>query len=414
MNGRQVNLKWFFWILGGTLFLAGLPGWYDRFTNGLLHVNFGTVVPWGLWEAGYIYFVGLSAGSFLISSLVYVFHVHRFESIGRVAVFTAVVTLILALLMVGAGLGHLERFWHVLVYGNFRSPMAVIIWLYSAYLLLLLAELWFLYRTDFVLGAAEPGWRSRVYRVLSLGSRDLSEAAQVRDRRVVRVLATIGVPLAIMFHGGVGTLFGVVAARPMWNTGLFPILFLVSALTSGAALLAVVVTIFQDGWRRNRDTVLELGRLMLGLLLIEILFQISEILIAFYSDIPGHTEGLRLMIGGPYWWVFWGLQVGVGTLIPVLLLSLPTRFNPRLVSLAGLCIAAGFVGVRLNIVIPGLATEEIPGISEAIASHRMTTDYFPSLTEWLVAAGIVGFGLLLFGIGELLLPKGKETHHVPA
>lgn len=414
MNGRQVKLKWFFWLLGGLLFAAGIPGWYDRFTHGLLNVNFGTVVPWGLWEAGYIYFVGLSAGSFLISSLVYVFHIHRFESIGRTAVFTAIVTLVLALLMVGSGLGHLERFWHVFVYGNFRSPMAIIIWLYSAYLLLLLSELWFLYRYDFVAGAIGTGWRAKVYRILSLGSRDLSESSRVRDRNAVRVLATIGVPLAIMFHGGVGTLFGVVKARPMWNTGLFPILFLVSALTSGAALLTVVVTIFQDGWRRNRETILALARLMLGLLLLEVLFQISEFLIAFYSDIPGHTEGLRLMVGGPYWWVFWGVQVLLGTMVPLLLLVLPTRFDPRLVSLAGLCIAVGFVGVRLNIVIPGLATEEIPGLSEAIASRRLTTDYFPSLTEWLVAAGIVGFGLLFFGIGDLVLPREKEISHVSA
>jgi molybdopterin-containing oxidoreductase family membrane subunit len=376
-------------------------------------VNFGTVVPWGLWEAGYIYFIGLSAGSFLISSLVYVFNMKRFERIGRLAVFTAVVTLLLALLLIWAGLGHMFRAWHVLMFANFQSPMAVIIWLYTTYFALLVTELWFLLRADLVVGAGGPGTKGRAYRLLSLGSRDVSARTVVRDRRVVKVLATIGVPLAVMFHGGVGTLFGVVAARPHWHSGMFPILFLLSALASGGALLTVIAAIFQGGWRENRDTVLALGQMVLGLMLLDVLFQVSEMMVAFYGAIPGHIAGFKLAIAGPFWWVFWWWQLVLGTAIPLLLLILPTRKDPRWVSLAGLLIALGFLGVRLNIVIPGLATEEIRGLSQAIASARMTTLYVPSMTEWLLTIGVVGLGLLLFGFGELLLPKEhEEAAHV--
>lgn len=409
------GLKRLFWISGAVLFAAGLVGWYDRLANGHLNANYGSVVTWGLWVAAYIYFIGLSAGSFLISSLVYVFNMKRFERIGRLAVFTAVVTLFLALLAIWADIGHMLRAWHVLVYANFKSPMAWMIWLYSAYFVLLVAELWFLLRRDLVAGSGAPGPKGAIYRLLSLGSRDESEASAERDRRVVRVLATIGVPVAIMFHGGVGALFGVVAARPHWHSGMFPILFLLSALVSGGALLTVIAAIFQDGWRANRDTVLALGQMVLGLLLLDVLFQISELLVAFYGGIPGHTQGFRLAIGGPFWWVFWWWQLVLGTAIPLLLLILPTRKDPRWVSLAGLLIAAGFLGVRLNIVIPGLAAEEIRGISQAIASARMTTHYVPSATEWLVTLGVVGLGLLLFGFGELLLPKEhEEAGHVRA
>jgi molybdopterin-containing oxidoreductase family membrane subunit len=408
-------LKRIFWISGMVLFTVGLVGWFDRFAYGHLHANYGNIVTWGLWVAVYIYFIGLSAGSFLISSLVYVFNVKRFEQIGRLAVFTAVVTLLLALLSIWADLGHMFRAWHVIVYANFKSPMAWMIWLYSSYFVLLVIELWFLLRADLVVGASAPGWRGRVYRLLSLGSQDLTEVALARDRRVVRRLATIGVPVAIMFHGGVGALFGVVAARPHWHSGMFPILFLLSALVSGGALLTVITAIFQDGWRRNRDTVLALGRLVLGVLLLDVLFQFSEFLVAFYGGIPSHIQGLKLVIGGPFWWVFWVWQLAVGTVVPVLLLTLRTQQDPRWVSLAGFLIAAGFLGVRLNIVIPGLAVEEVRGLSQAIASARMTTNYFPSVTEWLLVLGLVGLGLLLFGFGELLLPKeSQETSHVRA
>ncbi|MBI3780161.1 MAG: polysulfide reductase NrfD, partial [candidate division NC10 bacterium] len=377
----ESRLKQLFWISGAVFFTVGLGGWYDRFAHGLLNVNLGSIVPWGLWEAGYIYFIGLSAGSFLISSLVYVFNVKRFERIGRLAVFTAVVTLLLALLLVWAGLGHMFRFWHVLGYANFKSPMAVIIWLYSTYFLLLVVELWFLLRRDLVVGASLPGLKGAFYRLLSLGSRDRSDRSAVRDRRVVRVLAVIGVPLAIMFHGGVGALFGVLAARPHWHTGMFPILFLLSALVSGGALLTVIAAIFQDGWRQNRETVISLGQMVMSLLLLDLIFLISEMLVSFYGGVPGHLAAQKLIISGPFWWVFWWWQMVLGTLIPVLLLVFPTRKDPRWVSLAGLLIAAGFLGVRLNIVIPGLAAEEIAGLSKVIASPRMTTYYVPSATE---------------------------------
>jgi molybdopterin-containing oxidoreductase family membrane subunit len=78
------------------------------------------------------------------------------------------------------------------------------------------------------------------------------------------------------------------------------------------------------------------------------------------------------------------------------------------VSAAGLLIAAGFLGVRLNIVVPGLAAEEIRGLSTAFASARMTTHYVPSASEWLLTFGVVGLGLLLFGLGEWLMPKETE------
>lgn len=402
-------LKSAFWAVGIILILIGSWAWIDRFLNADKNANYGSIVPWGLWVAAYIYFIGLSAGSFLVSSLVYVFNIKRFESIGRLALYSAVVTLLLALLSISADLGHPFRAWHVLVYPNFRSPMAWMIWLYSAYFILLMLELWFVLRHDLVVGSRRPGWRGRLYSILVFGSNDDSPATRASDRQVVRVLATIGVPLAVMFHGGVGSLFGVVSSRPAWHGGLFPILFLVSALVSGGALLVLVSAIFQDGLRRNRQVVLDLAGLVLALLAFDLLLQVSETLVGFYGNEPDRVENLRLIYSGPYWWVFWVWQLAIGTLVPIALLASPwTRRNPVAAALACGLIAIGFLAVRLNIVIPGLADEQLEGITEAFNSTRISTDYVPSLMEFTFTAGIIGIGLVLFGLGEWLLPRSQE------
>lgn len=408
-------LKPMFLASGAALFLFGLYGWSARITDGIGTVRFGSVVTWGLWVAVYIYFIGLSAGAFLVSSLVYVFRVKRFEAIGPTALFTAVVTLLMALLVTWADIGHMERAWHVYAYANFGSPMAWMLFLYTLYFAIVAYELWLVNRVHMARGRDEAGIRGRMHRFLTVFSKDVSDESERRDARRVRVLATVGVPVAILFHGGVGALFGVVAARPGWNSGLFPVMFLISALVSGGALLIVVTSVFQDGWVRHRETVVALGQLVLALLVVDVLFQASEMLVASYSSIPGHTEPLELIVGGPYWWVFWLWQVGLGTLVPIVLLSAPTRRNARWVSLAGLAVALGFIGVRLNIVIPVMATEEIRGLTEAVDSIRVSSHYSPSLSEWALGSGVVGFGLLMFALGEYFLPrrsKDTEVDHV--
>lgn len=405
-----MKLKALIWILGISFLAVGSVGVYDRLFFGHVNANYGSVVTWGLWVALYIYFIGLSAGSFLLSSLVYVFGFKQFERIGRLSVFTALLTLICALLAIWVDLGHMPRAWHVLVYPHFSSPMAWMIWLYSAYMTLLFAEFWLLMRYDFVLGKKLPGWRGLACRILSLGSSDQDPASEKRDRKIVKVLAAIGIPLAIAFHGGVGTLFGVVAARPFWHSGMFPILFLLGALVSGGALLIIASSVFQEGLKHHAQTVISLSKYVFALLLLDVLFQIAEMLVVMRGGIPGHTEGFLTMMTGPHAWVYWVFQVGMGIAFPLFIFSNPsTRNSPRWIIGASSAIVLSFVAVRLNIVIPGLAMEQIHGLEEAFHSQRVALDYLPSMSEWLMGLAITGFGFTLFALGDAFIPL---SHHL--
>ncbi len=410
MSNSMQKLAWVIAIVG---FLVGLVGLFQRLTLGHAATNYGSYIPWGLWVAAYIYFIGLSAGAFLLSALVYVFQIKQLNPIGKLALFTALVTLAAAMFSIWLDIGHPERAWKLLLNTNFGSMMGWMAWLYSAYFILLVVELWFAMRADLAACAAEPGFKGKLCNFLAFGRKDTSETAAEKDMKVLQVLGAIGVPLAVAFHGGVGALFGVVGARPFWNSGLTPITFLVGALVSGGALLVFVTAIWgpDRGSPAHRKLVTFLGQIVLGLLLFDLLLEWAEYSTSLYAAIPSHAESLRLVLFGTYWWAFWIVHLVIGSVIPLLLLVF-ARKNVAAVATAGALIAITFLTVRLNIVIPALAVEELEGLKRAFTGPGLSFNYFPSSMEWLFFVWTVSLAGLLFLIGYSLLPLVRQPKEV--
>ncbi|RME51308.1 MAG: molybdopterin oxidoreductase [Caldilineae bacterium] len=410
MNKNMQRVAWAIAIIG---FVVGLIGLYQRLATGHTATNYGSYVPWGLWVAAYIYFIGLSAGAFLLSALVYVFRVKLLKPVGKLALFTALVTLAAAMFSIWMDLGHPERAWRLILKTNFGSMMGWMAWLYSAYFVLLLVELWFAMRADLVACAGEPGFKGKLCNFLTFGRKDASSEAVEKDMNTLRILGSIGVPLAVAFHGGVGALFGVVGARPYWNSGLTPISFLVGALASGGALLAFIAAVWgpNRGTEQHKKLVVFLGQIVLGLLLFDLLLEWAEYSINLYTSIPAHAESLRLVLFGQYWWVFWIVHLLLGAVLPILLLVFSGK-NVASVATAGALIAITFISVRLNIVIPALAVEELEGLKNAFAGPGLSFDYFPSTAEWLFFIWTVSLAGLLFLIGYSLLPLVTQQKEV--
>ena len=117
----------------------------------------------------------------------------------------------------------------------------------------------------------------------------------------------------------------------------------------------------------------------------------------------GHEYDLLMRIlFGEFGWAFWGLHVGLGTLLPLALLTLWGN-RAGAVGLAGLLIAVTFMTVRLNIVIPGLLDPHLRGLQNAFLDHRLVFWYVPSWFEWQVTMFIVAFGSALY-LGYHFLP----------
>jgi Ni/Fe-hydrogenase subunit HybB-like protein len=364
-------------------------------------------VPWGLWVAGYIFFLGLSAGSFLLSTLVYVFGVKRLEPAGPLALVQALACLVLGGFLIVMDLGHPERVYKVLTSWNPTSVMAWMGIFYGLYVAIVLVELYLALRTRLI----ERATSSRLYRWLALGSRRLDEASRVRDRRWLKVLGAVGIPVAVVVRGGVGTIFAVAKARPSWFSGLFPIVFLVSALASGGALLTFVMAATSRlAPDRKAPLVRDLARMSFGILCFDLLLLTSEVLVTFYGNVPHEATGWRLTLFGPYWWVFWFVQLGLGFLVPALLLSLPrTRSSTSALGTAGLLMVLGVAGARLNLVIPAQIQPAFDALPRAYHHVRWAPGYTPNAVEWGVLAGTVALGGWLFLAARRFLPLEETT-----
>ncbi len=401
----QSRLEKILWYVVTIFFIIGLVGLYDRLVNGHLHADYGSYIPWGLWVAGYIYLIGLSAGAFLMSTLVYVFQIKALEKIGKLALLTALATLVGALLTIWFDLGHMGRVWRMILRTNFGSVMGWMAWLYGLYFILLTIEFWFAMRADMVMWKDEPGIRGALCRFLIFGKDDVSIEAIEKDKNRLRILGSIGIPLAVAFHGSVGAIFGVVGARPYWNSGLTPIIFLVGALLSGGALLAFIVATFgpDRGSEEHARIIRIIGGIILALLAFDVLLEYAEVTIGLWNAVPTEAEALKLVLFGPYWWVFWFIHLGLGVVLPGLLLIFG-RKNVAAIRWAGAAIAITFISVRLNIVLPGLAIPELEGLKYAFHGPGLNFDYFPSLMEWAVFLFTCSVAALIFLIGKNLLP----------
>jgi molybdopterin-containing oxidoreductase family membrane subunit len=383
-----------------------------KFLNGPIDEGTTQLVTWGIWVSGYIFFLGLSAGSFLISTLIYVFGVKQLEEAGPAALVQASGCLLLGGALIVLDAGHPERIYMVLLYFNPTSVMAWMGLFYNVYIAIVVAEIYLVMRPGFVKNVQSGKRPTWLYRLLSLGSTRLDRESFLRDRKWLMILGILGIPAAVIVHGGVGTIFAVAKARPNWLGGLFPLLFIVSALTSGGALLTFLTAAFGKMPReRKLKLVSSLAQLTIGFLLLDALIMFADILTTSYTAIPSGSSTDNLVLVGPYKWIFWGVQVAMGLVIPVFLVASPgTRNSLGWLGLAGLLVVIGMLGARLTLVIPPQITP-LFDISLGAYNHiRYAYGYFPSTSDLLVMLGIFAIGIWMMLGARRYLPLDVEIH----
>ncbi|MBI5304751.1 MAG: polysulfide reductase NrfD [Chloroflexi bacterium] len=375
-------LKRLLYVASTVAIVAGLWGLSERLMFGHESAAYGSYVVWGFWVAMYLFFVGIAAGAFIVATLDYVFNVALFKGTGRLALYLTLITLGAGLLHIWFDLGHLERIWKVYLQGSANSVMAQIVWGYTTFGLLSLIALILTFRP------AQAKW--------------------------LKVLMAIGIPLAIFLSGAVGALMGVQAARAFWHVGLFPVQFPFFALASGAAVMMGALGLFGDPKdARLPQQLWVLAVASIALQIIKLYFLWADFSQSLYGGVPQNVAAVNEVMFGQYWWGFWILQIGIGSLLPLIVLLLPGMARrPQMVGWIGVCLLIGFAVARANIVFPALTVPELDALISAFQDSRLQFAYFPSVMEWALSAGIIGLATAAFLVGYdrlPLAPRGSEA-----
>ena len=192
-------------------------------------------LQWSMLIVLYPFITGLVAGAFILASLERVFRVEAVKPTYRLALLTALAFLLDAPLPLQLHLGHPERSPEMYFTPHTTSAMAMFGYVYLWYLMAVLVfEIWLDYRRDIVLLSQQSKGLLRViYKIMTLGSSNISERSLRIDDKVGWIVTLIGIPSAFLLHGYVGFIFGSIKANPWWSSPLMPVVFIFSAMVSG-------------------------------------------------------------------------------------------------------------------------------------------------------------------------------------
>ncbi len=372
---------------------------------------------WGLLIVVYPYLTGLVAGAFILASLERVFNVKVLQPVYRLSLLTALAFLFVAPIPLLSHLGHPERALEMFLTPHTESAMAMFGFVYAWYLMVvLLLEIWFDYRRAIIEWANESkGIKRLFYKVLSLGTNDVTERALQFDEKVGRTITLIGIPSAFLLHGYVGFIFGSVKANPWWSSVLMPIVFLFSAIVSGIAIVLIIYMVSSMlRWRRIEMNCLnKLGELLLYAILVDFSLELLDFVHRLYES-EESIHILSEMISSRLFISLIVSQILLGTVGPLILLAwarfgrLPDEMRRITYLIAALLVQVGIFSTRWNVVIGGqLFSKSLRGLTVYKLDLMGREGLFMS-----IALLILPF-IILFILTKILPPWDKNETIVP-
>jgi molybdopterin-containing oxidoreductase family membrane subunit len=362
------------WLLGIFLILAisGLYASYLMYTKGHYLTGMSNQVPWGLPIILTVYLIGLSAGSLVLSSLSSVFGKEEYKGFSRIAAYLAALLLIGALLSLGLDLGRPERIGLAFFYLN---PTSIFSWngfLYSSYIVICFVYLWAMFK---------------------------------EKEKLVKWIGILAVIWAIGVHSGTGAIFGFVKARELFHSPLTPPSFVAAALSSGTALIIILLVLTFRCTNRFLDTclIIGLGRLLVGFVIVVLYFILVENLTRIYNPDTYEAVHFLLFDNNIYCFIFWIGLILIGSIIPMVILFYPkTNSSVGWIIVASVLVVFGVLCERCIIVLPGqiLPLNLFPGyeISSAFMDGAMGS-YCVSIAEIVQGIGIFAIIGILYVLG---------------
>lgn len=367
---------------------------------------------WSVLIVLYPYITGLVAGAFILASLERVFRVEAVKPTYRLALLTAMSFLLVAPLPLLFHLGHPERCWEMYFTPHSTSAMAMFGYVYLWYLMAVLSfEIWLDYRYEIVLRSqSSKGLLRLAYKIMTLGSTNISERALRIDDRVGWIVTLVGIPSAFLLHGYVGFIFGSLKANPWWSSPLMPVVFIFSAMVSGIAAVMLIYMAVTKLRRQPIDMrcVDTIAMYMFYIFIIDFSLEMLDLVHRIY-EADESFRSLDFLVHTRLFFSQIVLQLLLGTLLPLILLfvtqivRLREVVRKRIYVFSGAMILISVFAMRWNVVIGGqLFSKSFLGYTTykvGLVTHEGS----------LVALGLVLLPLCFLGVLLKLLPPWSEV-----
>jgi molybdopterin-containing oxidoreductase family membrane subunit len=388
-TGRGLYAAWVGLLV--LLMGAGFGAWVVQLNRGLTVTGLNNVVSWGLYIVAFMFLVGLSAGGLIVVAGAQLVGTKQFRELNLLAVLTSGVCILLAAGFILPDLGRPERVLNVVTSGQFFSPLVWDVGVITVYLAIAVVDLWLMTRPR-------------------------------ESERALTVMALVALPIAVLVHSITAWIFGLLLARPFWNTPLLAPMFVSSALVSGLGLLLLVTLAARRfaGFEVADAALASLGKLMAAFIAVDLFFLFSEGLTTFTSGSPDHVRQLMLLVSGRLAPLFWA-EVVLGGLVPFVVFAVPAlRRSAPLVGTAAALAVVAILFKRINILMSALTEPLItyaPGmplgraVPPQVQAWSAIGLYTPTVVEWAIGAGMFAFGALLLtlGVRYLVLPNHRHA-----
>ena len=352
------------------LIASGVTAYVSQITVGLSVTAMRDQVSWGFYIGNFTFLVGVAAAAVVLVIPAYVYDWKPIREIVIFGELLAVSAIIMCLLFVMADVGRPDHLWHMIPgIGYLNFPRSLLAWdmvVLNAY-----------FAVNFVVVT------HILYRAFT---------GRHYAKRLVVPLVLLSIPMAVGIHTVTAFLYNGLAARPYWNSSILAPQFLASAFCSGPAILLVVLQVLRrvTTFHIRDEAIWKIAELMAYAMFVNLFLHGAEAFKEYYSN----TEHLLYT---RYW--FQGIE-GHHTLVPfawtaialnvlalVLFINPKTRQNWVWLNVGCFATYAGcYIEKGMGLIIPGLTPDTLGEIYE----------YYPTLTEVRVAAGVFAVGFLVF------------------
>lgn len=346
----------------GFLSLLGLILVVYRWINGLgVTTGLTDGRGWGIWISfDVLCGIALAAGAFSVAGIVYILRLKEFYPILRPTVLTGFLGYALAAFAISVDLGFPHRIYYMLYNWNIHSPLFEVGWCVMIYATVLALEI-----SPIVFERFNMKAPMKIIRTITIP------------------LVILGIVLSTMHQSSLGTLFVLMPHRvhPLWYSSILPILFFISAMGAGLAMVIVESTWSFFGLKHKLETRL-LAKIAKIIPIVLGLYAIGRFAELFISG-----DSVYLFTGDKYSLLFW-IEMLIFVLIPVVLFSLPSvRRKPMQMFSVALMVVFGLLLNRFNVSLIAFSAGA----------------YAPTWIEIFVTIGMVSIGAFVFALAARYL-----------